>query len=66
VLSAIGVLQIPTKTKRANHPVKLAQVLASKQISTVSEVLHATKQITHVARKENILPQLSPSARIVL
>tara|TARA_B110000977_G_scaffold53134_1_gene72196 strand:- start:1382 stop:1582 length:201 start_codon:yes stop_codon:yes gene_type:complete len=65
VLPAIGVLQIPTKTKRANHPVKLAQVLASKQISTASEVLLATKRTTHVARKENILPQLSPNVPIV-
>jgi len=59
-------LQIPTKTKRVNQPVKLAQVQVFKQTSTASVVALVTKRITHVARKENILPQLSPSVPIVL
>jgi len=65
VLPAIGVLQIPTKTKRAKHPAKLAQVQVSKQTSTASAAPLATKRTTHVALKENILPQLSPNVPIV-
>jgi|TARA_B110000879_G_scaffold37742_1_gene52678 hypothetical protein len=65
VLPAIGVLQIPTKTKRVNQPVKLAQVQVSKQTLTASAAPLATKQIHPDARKENILPQLSPNVPIV-
>jgi hypothetical protein len=57
VLPAIGAPQIPIKTKLVKQPVKLARVLVSKQTSTASVVVLVTKRITHVARKENILPQ---------
>jgi len=58
-------LQIPTKTKRVNQPVKLAQVQVFKQTSTASAVLHVTKRTNLGVRKENILPQLSPNVPIV-